>query len=107
MFNWENIACRCATSRPTAKVDGQLLDGGFRPLPATIDMPMDEALLGCDLGRMEDPRPTLPDEVHGARAVSSLVVGDLKSAAAELGSVRTRDLVGFLCRLAMLMPTVS
>ena len=49
----------------------------------------------------------LPDEVHGACAVSSLVVGDLESAAAELGSVRTRYLVGFLCRLAMLMPTVS
>ena len=68
---------------------------------------MDEASPGCDLGRMEDPRPTLPDEVHGARAAGSLVVGDLESAAAELGSVRTRYLVGFLCRLAILMPTVS
>ena len=70
-------------------------------------MPMDEAPPGCNLGRMEAPRPALPDEVHGARAVGSLVVGDLESAAAELGSVRTRYLVGFLCRLAMLMPTVS
>ena len=34
-------------------------------------------------------------------------VRHLESAAAELGSVRTRYLVGFLCRLAMLMPTVS
>ena len=39
------------------------------------EMPMDEALPGCDLGRMEDPRPTLPDEVHGARAVGSLGYG--------------------------------
>ena len=56
---------------------------------------------------MEDPRPTLPDEVHGARAMGSLVVGDLESAAAELGSVQTRYLFGFLCRLAILMPTIS
>ena len=74
---------------------------------ATADMPMDEAPPGCDLGRIVDLRPTLPDEVHGARAVGSLVVGDLEAAAAELGSVRTRYLVGFLVRLAMLMPTVS
>ena len=56
---------------------------------------------------MEDPRPTLPDEVHGARAVGSLVVGELESAAAKLGLVRTRYLIGFLVRLAMLMPTIS
>ena len=70
-------------------------------------MPMDEASPGCDFGRMEDPRPTVPDEVHGARAVGSLIAGDLESAVAELGSVWTRYLVGFLCRLAILMPTVS
>ena len=68
---------------------------------------MDEASPGCDFGRMEDPRPTVPDEVHGARAVGSLVVGGVESAAAELGSVRTRYLVGFLCRLAIVMPTIS
>ena len=49
----------------------------------------------------------MPDEVHGARAAGLLVVGDLESAAAELGSVRTRYLVGFLCRLAILVPTIS
>ena len=49
----------------------------------------------------------IPDEVHGTRAVGSLVVGDLESATAELGLVRTRYLVGFLVRLAMLMPTIS
>ena len=40
-------------------------------------------------------------------AVGSLIVGDLESAVAELGSLRTRYLVGFLCRLAILMPTIS
>ena len=59
-------------------------------------MPMDEASPGCDLGRMGDPRPTLPDEVHGARAVGSLVVGYFEAAEAELVLTGARYLAGFL-----------
>ena len=56
---------------------------------------------------MDQPRSALPDEVHGARAAGALLVGDLASAAADLACVRTRYLVGFLCRLAVVAPSVS
>ena len=49
----------------------------------------------------------LPDEVHGARAAGSLLVGDLEEAEADLAHVRTRYLVGFLFRLSMVAPSVS
>jgi len=56
---------------------------------------------------MDAQRSRLPDEVHGARAAGSLLVGDLAEAEAELVHVRTRYLVGFLVRLAVVVPSVS
>ena len=56
---------------------------------------------------MDHPRSALPDEVHGARATGALLLGDLASAEADLACVRTRYLVGFLCRLAVIVPSVS
>ena len=56
---------------------------------------------------MADRKRTVLDEVHGARAVAELVVGDLGSAVAELEAVSTRYLVGFLGRLAIIVPSVS
>ena len=68
---------------------------------------MDESRPGCHLGYMESPRSALPDEVHGARAAGALLVGDLASAEADLACARTRYLAGFLCRLAVIAPSVS
>ena len=56
---------------------------------------------------MDSSRSALPDEVHGARAAGSLLAGDLEAAEAELAAVRTRYLIGFLCRLAVVTPSVS
>lgn len=70
-------------------------------------LPMDTPLEPCELVGMDVERSRLPDEVHGARAAGSLLVGDLVEAEAELVRVRTRYLVGFLARLGLLVPGVS
>ena len=69
--------------------------------------PMDAAIAPCERVRMDVERSRLPDEVHGARAAGSLLVGDLAGAEAELVRVRTGYLVGFLARLALVVPGVS
>ena len=56
---------------------------------------------------MDGQRSRLPDEVHGARAAGSLLVGDLAGAKAELAHVRTRYLAGFLARLGVVAPSVA
>ena len=61
----------------------------------------------AELPRLIRERSRLPDEVHGARAAGSLLVGDLGEAEAEFVRVRTRYLAGFLARLALLVPGVS
>ena len=68
---------------------------------------MDAAVVPCELVRMDAERSRPLDEVHGARAAGSLLVGDLAEAEAELVCVRTRYLVGFLARLALVVPGVS
>ena len=68
---------------------------------------MDAAFEPCELVRMDVERSRLPDEVHGARAAGSLLAGDLAEAEAELACVRTGYLVGFLMRLALVVPGVS
>lgn len=70
-------------------------------------LPMDAAVVPCELVRMDVERSRLPDEVHGARAAGSLLVGELAEAEAELACVRTRYLVGFLLRLALVVPSIS
>lgn len=56
---------------------------------------------------MDDGFHRLPDEVHGARAAGSLLAGDLEGAETELTRVRTRYLVRFHCRLAVVTPGIS
>ena len=68
---------------------------------------MDRAVSQCDLVWMDGRHSRLPDEVHGARAAGSLLVGDLAEAEMELAHVQTRYLVGFLIRLAVVAPGVS
>ena len=58
-------------------------------------------------GSMDHPRSSLADEVHGARAVGSLVVGDIEAAEAELALTATRYLAGFVCRLVVIAPSVA
>ena len=70
-------------------------------------MLVDETWPECHSESMDHPRLALPDEVHGARAVGSLVVGDLEAAEAELALTRARYLAGFLCRLAIITPSVA
>ena len=78
-----------------------------RSLRIAGGLPMDAAAVPCELVRMDVERSRLPDEVHGARAAGSIVVGDLAEAEAELAGVRTGYLAGFLMRLALLIPSVS
>ena len=54
-----------------------------------------------------DRRAPLPDEVHGARAVGSLVLGDIGAAESELALTGVRYLAGFHCRLAVIVPSVA
>ena len=68
---------------------------------------MDAAVVPCELVRMDVERSRLPDEVYGARVAGSLLVGDLAEAEADLACVRTRYLVRFLLRLALVVPSVS
>ena len=56
---------------------------------------------------MADRKRTVLDEVHGARTVAELLVGNLEAAVTELEAVSTRYLVGFLGRLAFLVPSMS
>ena len=70
-------------------------------------MLMDGRWPECHFDPMNHPRFALPDEVHGARAVGSLIVGDLEAAEAELALTGARYLAGFLCRLAVIMPSVA
>ena len=78
-----------------------------KPLRMAGELPMDAAVVPCELVRMDVERSRLPDEVHGARAAGSIVVGDLAEAEAELACARTRYLAGFLMRLALVVPSVS
>ena len=43
----------------------------------------------------------------GVRAAGSLLAGDIEVVEAEFASVRTRYLIGVLCRLAVITPSVS
>ena len=56
---------------------------------------------------MQTPRRSVSDEVHGLRAIGSLVAGDFDAALAELERTSTRYLVGFLFRLGLLTPSVA
>ena len=68
---------------------------------------MDSASSLRQASSMADRKRTVLDELHGARAVAELVVGDLGSVVTELEPVSTRYLVGFLGRLAIFVPSVS
>ena len=70
-------------------------------------LPMDRPFAPCDGDVMDNARSRLPDEVHGARAAGSLLVGDIGAVEAELAHVRTRYLLGFVCRLAVVTPSVA
>ena len=56
---------------------------------------------------MTGPQPSVPDEIYGAQALGSLLAGDLESALDALGPASTRYVAGFLCRLGLLMPSIS
>ena len=68
---------------------------------------MDAWPVRCDPRPVNQIRPSLPDEVHGARAAGDLLVGDVASAEAQLACVRARYLVGFCCRLSVVAPSVA
>ena len=70
-------------------------------------MLMDATWPECHFEPMDRPRFALPDEVHGARAAGSLVVGDLEAVDAELALTGAHYLAGFLCRLAVIAPSVA
>ena len=67
----------------------------------------DETWPECNSEPMDRPRFALPDEVHGTRAAGWLVVGDLEAAEAELALIGASYLAGFLCRLAVITPSVA
>ena len=56
---------------------------------------------------MTGPPPSVLDEIYGAQALGALLAGDLESALDALGPASTRYVAGFLCRLALLMPSIS
>ena len=68
---------------------------------------MDSQGHGCHRGGMNPRRPSVLDKLDGARALGALVVGDVAAAAEALSGVSGRYLVAFLCRLGLLMLSVS
>ena len=56
---------------------------------------------------MPAPRPSVLDELYGARAAGSLLVGDVDEAVDALMLVSNRYLAGFCCRFAVVSPSVS
>ena len=56
---------------------------------------------------MRPRKPSLLDEVDGASAAGTLLVGDLDVAVDALERVSVRYLAGFLWRLGLLTPSVS
>ena len=56
---------------------------------------------------MASRKPSALDEIDGASALGALLAGDLDEAAEALDSASARYLVGFFCRLALLMPSVA
>ena len=68
---------------------------------------MDETWPECQSEPMDHPRFSLPGEVHGARVAGSLVVGDLEAVEAESALTGAHYLAGFLCRLAVITPSVA
>jgi len=70
-------------------------------------LPVDIPPPGRHSGTMVGSPPSALDEIYGAQALGALLAGDLKSALDALGPASTRYIVGFLCRLGLLMPSVS
>ena len=56
---------------------------------------------------MSAPRPSVLDQVQGARAAGALLVGDLDGAVDALILTSNRYLVGFCFRFAVVSPSVS
>ena len=56
---------------------------------------------------MMGPPCSVLDELYGAQAMRALLAGDLESALDALGRASTRYVAGFLCRLGLLMPSIS
>jgi len=68
---------------------------------------MDVRRPGCESVPVSVRKPSLLDEIDGARAAGSMLVGDLDGAVDALERVSTRYLAGFLWRLGILMPSVA
>ena len=56
---------------------------------------------------MHPSRRSVSDEVHGLRAMASLVAGDFDKALGEIERASGRYLAGFLLRLSLVAPTVA
>ena len=56
---------------------------------------------------MNSPRPSILDQVHGARAAGALLAGELDEAEEALTAVSTRYLAAFCLRLALITPRVA
>ena len=57
---------------------------------------------------MADPlQPTTIDEALGLRALAALLAGDLDHAAEILAATRRGYRIAFLCRLAVVVPSVA
>ena len=76
-------------------------------LRPTGGLPVDIPPPGRHCGAMIGSSPSVLDEIYGAQALGALLAGDLESALDALGRASTRYVAGFLCRLGLLMPSVS
>ena len=76
-------------------------------LRPTGGLPVDIALPERHSGSMTGRRHSVLDETCGAQALGALLAGDLESALDALGRASTRYIAGFLCRLGLLMPSIS
>ena len=56
---------------------------------------------------MNSPRPSVLDQVHGARAAGCLLAGELDEAQQHLSKASSRYLVSFFLRLALITPGVA
>ena len=56
---------------------------------------------------MFGPRPSVLDQVHGARAAAALLAGELDEAEEALTAVSTRYLAAFCLPLAFITPGVA
>lgn len=68
---------------------------------------LDAAPDPCHAHRMFGPRPSVLDQVYGARAAGALLAGELDEAHGHLSAVSNRYLVAFCIRLALVTPGVS